>query len=122
MKKKIIKSAIIALIITFIVTGINLIYFKINGKLLLGITVPGGDCIAYYGFGLYILEIFTESINGSGGVSTKVSFDFISMLGLFILLFCVISAISIIVDKSMVKNNTVDTKPNPKHYFNNDNQ
>lgn len=100
MKKKVVFSFIISLIINSICLLINLFCAVVFKFLPLSIKMSGGEWIGYYGFGISLEKIFGITINESGFVSNKIGFDLLSYLIPFIIIFIIVLIIKIIISKT----------------------
>ncbi len=107
MKKVIISSIIIALVLTIVCGLVNYICATFLGFAPLSVEISGGDCIEYIGFGVNFLKLFPLSVEGtSGDTVTKVNLDFISFIISFVIIFAVVFIISLIIYKSKNKKAT----------------
>ena len=81
------KSSIYSFIITLLGCFINLVSIKIfNIVPPLALTIPGGDCIDYIGFGIDALKVFPLTDGSSISVQPiDVSFSIISFISSFII-------------------------------------
>ena len=100
MKNNITFSAIVSIIITSIGLFINLIcsfFFKFAP---LTLKIYGGELIEHIGFGINFIKIFVLSPQTeSGGISTNIQFDFISLLASFVIIFVVVLIIKTFANK-----------------------
>ena len=100
MKKNIKFSVIASLILTSIGLLVNLICSLIFKFAPFTLTISGGEAIEHVGFGIDFLEIFSMSASTeSGGISTNVQFDLISLLVSFSIMFVVILVVKNIIGK-----------------------
>ena len=101
------KSSIYSFIITLLGCFINLVSIKIfNIVPPLALTIPGGDCIDYIGFGIDALKVFPLTDGSSISVQPiDVSFSIISFISSFIILFLIFLIILIIKNKLINKKN-----------------
>lgn len=99
------KSSIYSFIITLLGCLINLVSIKIfNIVPPLALTIPGGDCIDYIGFGIDALKVFPLTDGSSISVQPiDVSFSIISFISSFIILFLIFLIILIIKNKLINK-------------------
>ena len=99
------KSSIYSFIITLLGCLINLVSIKIfNIVPPLAVTIPGGDCIDYIGFGIDALKVFPLTDGSSINVQPiDVSFSIISFISSFIILFLIFLIILIIKNKLINK-------------------
>jgi len=104
MKKIVIPSAI-----TFAINGIlfaaNMIFANFFHFLPIGLTIPGGDCVEYIGFGVELLKLYTFGLDTDKvGTIYEVSFNFASLIIPLILIFVISFVITyIIIDKKEEK-------------------
>ena len=99
MKKNIIISLIASVSINAVCLVINLICALNAHFLPLGLYYPGGDCVEYIGFGINLLQIFAFSPEGKGGSFYEVSFNLPSLIVPLILIFILVLAICILINK-----------------------
>lgn len=92
-KKMLIKSSLYSMAITLILVLVNLINYFINHKLLFASRILGGDCMEYQSIGLFLLEVYPQSLPGQSSVHRTLSFDPVSFLITFAVLFLVIFAV-----------------------------
>lgn len=99
-KKNIITSGIISIIINTICLIINLVCSLTINTIPLGISFAGGDCIEHIGFGIYMIETFVFGLKEEFvGTSTSIEFNLISLLVPLILIFIITFVIMIIISK-----------------------
>lgn len=103
MKKCLIISGISSFAITIICFVINLVCSSTMHILPLGFTLPGGECIEHFGFGVELLELFPLTIGDKPGVSYRVSINIFGLLIYLIVLFIIIFVISLIINKLFSK-------------------
>ena len=104
MKKNVIISTIITIVINVICFIINLICAYANGSIPLGIKVSGGEMTSYSGFGVYLRKIYPLTTIESGEtVSTTIGFNFLSLLLTLVLIFVVALIIVSIIRKKKAK-------------------
>ena len=89
MKKILIRSALVSLVVTISGMLVNLVSYFSSNKLLFAIRHVGGDCFEYQGFGLFLLEVYPQTAEGAASVHRHLSFDPISFLITFVVLFAV---------------------------------
>ena len=100
MKKNVIISTIITIVINAICFITNLICAYVNGAIPLGIKIPGGEMTSYSGFGVYLEKIYSLTTVESGEkVSTTIGFSFLSLLLTLVLIFVVVLIIVSIIRK-----------------------
>ena len=85
MKFNIKKSMVVALITTTLINSAlfiaNLMSAYLNGKLLFGKEISGGECIEYIGFGVRILKIYSfGTIETANQTTTHIYFHPASIL------------------------------------------
>ena len=100
------KSSIYSFIITLLGCLVNLISIKIfNIVPPLALTIPGGDCIDYIGFGIDALKVFplTDDPSSISVQQIYVSFNIMSFISSFIILFLIFLIILIIKNKLINK-------------------
>lgn len=97
------KRLLISFIITFGINALGLIINLITSltihKLFLGVSVPGGDCIEYFGFGIELLDMFAWGPPDKVGVFHEVSFSIGSLIFSFIPIFIIVFIICTIISK-----------------------
>ena len=86
--KRTVISAVFSLIITSIGLIVNLIWYRLNGRLLLGIMMYGGEIVIQSGFGLMFRHIY--SMRPDGTDSIRLSFDLLNFIMTFIVVFAII--------------------------------
>ena len=89
MKKILIRSSLYSLAVTVVGMLVNLFSYFSSNKLLFAIRYMGGDCIEYQGFGLFLLEVYPMTVEGAASVHRHLSFDPVSFLITFVVLFAV---------------------------------
>ena len=89
MKKILIRSALFSLAVTIGGMLVNLFSYFGSNKLLFAVRYMGGDCFEYQGFGLFLLEVYPETVEGGASVHRHLSFDPVSFLITFAVLFAV---------------------------------
>ena len=87
MKKILIRSSLYSLAVTVAGMLVNLFSYFGSNRLLFAIRHMGGDCIEYQGFGLFLLEVYPMTVEGAASVHRHLSFDPISFLITFAVLF-----------------------------------
>ena len=87
MKKILIRSSLYSLAVTVVGMLVNLFSYFSSYQLLFAIRHMGGDCIEYQGFGLFLLEVYPMTVEGAASVHRHLSFDPISFLITFAVLF-----------------------------------
>ena len=92
-KKMLIKSSLYSLAITLFLVLVNLVYYFANHNLLFASRTLGGDCMEYRSIGLFLLEVYPQSLPGQASVHRTLSFDPVSFLITFAVLFLVIFAV-----------------------------
>ncbi len=91
MKKNITISLIVSVATSVILMVLNRIYAAITGHIL-GITIPGGDCVEKIGFGWNELTLFPEMTVEEAAnwmPETRLGFDIISFVVTILILFLV---------------------------------
>ena len=97
MKKNVVFSAILSLILTSIGLLTNLICSLAFKFAPLTFPISGGDSKIHTGFGIDFIEIFSLSPNG--GNSTTFNFNLISLIVSFAIIFVIVLIIKTIVSK-----------------------
>ena len=105
MKKNVIISSVITIVINAICFITNLICANVYGSIPLGIKISGGEMTRYSGFGVYLEKIYPLTTVESGEkVSTTIGFSLFSLLLTLVLVFVVaLIIVSIIRRKKNVK-------------------
>ena len=99
MKKKLLKAFVISLIINILLFSINMFSANIFHKLPISLSIPGGECVEYIGFGAYLLIIFPMVSYGDASVSYHIGFNLISFIIPVIVMFLLIFVFEIIISK-----------------------
>lgn len=86
--KRTVISAVFSLILTSVGLIVNLIWYRLNGRLLLGIRMYGGEIVIQSGFGLMFRHIY--SMRPDGADSIRLSFDLLNFIMTFIAIFAII--------------------------------
>ena len=105
MKKKLLKTGIISLVITIVLMIINLISANVFHTMPLSVTFPGGECTEYIGLGVIFLVIYPMTDGTGPSIIYRVGFDFPSFIITFIILFVLIFLIGFIIGKIKKKGN-----------------
>ena len=84
MKKKIISSALISIVINVIIFLINLICANMFHFLPFSYSLAGGECIEHIGFGIDLIEIFAFTTSGSASNTYQISFNILSIIQIII--------------------------------------
>ena len=105
MKKKLLIAFIVSLVINLLLFSINMVSANMFHKLPIGQAIPGGECIEYIGFGVYLLAVFPMTADGGASVSYNIGFSFISFIIPLIVIFILVFIIELIIDKIRSKKN-----------------
>ena len=105
MKKKILIACIVSVVINLILFGVNLVGANVFHSVPFAKSIPGGECIEYIGFGVYLLEIFPMTADGGVSVSYQIGFHFMSLLIPLIVIFLLTFGILLLIDKLRGKKN-----------------
>lgn len=105
MRKKLLIACTVSLIINILLFSINMVGANMFHKLPIGKAIPGGECIEYIGFGVYLLAVFPMTADGGASVSYSVGFSFISFIIPLIVIFLLTFVILILIDKLRRKKN-----------------
>ncbi len=99
MKKVILKSAVIAMVVTILLCVMNWLIAAISGKPI-GITIWGGEYSARYGFGV-LLETFypLTTVDTPIQSTSNISFDPVSFLVTILIVFVVSMVVGTILRK-----------------------
>ena len=89
--KRTVISAVFSLILTSVGLVINLIWYRLNGRLLLGVRMYGGEIVIQSGFGLLYRHIYSMAIDGHDTISLR--FDILSFILTFIVIFAAVFVI-----------------------------
>lgn len=100
MKKILIKTSILTLIINLLLFGINFACAHLFHVLPLAVTIPGGDCIEHIGFGVELLEVFVmSSIYSSASNQITIALNIPSLIISLIITFITALIIYLIINK-----------------------
>ena len=105
MKKKLLIAFIVSLVINLLLFSINMVSANIFHKLPVSKAIPGGECVEYIGFGVYLLVIYPMTYDGGPSVSYNIGFSFISFIIPLIVMFILVFIIELIIDKIRSKKN-----------------
>ena len=106
MKRSLLLAAIAAAVSIFVnMAGFltNLIAYHTTGNLVFYKVIPGGEWVGYYGFGLLKNKTFPMTIAGDPHANGEVwlSFDpaglFMTVLGVFVLLFVILILVNLVI-------------------------
>jgi hypothetical protein len=97
MKKKLILSSIITIIINAVLCIVNLIFALTTNTLPLAYSMSGGDAIIKTGFGIELTKIYSIVPANQSGVSANVSFDIVSLLIGIVAIFIIVFVIVLII-------------------------
>lgn len=103
MKKKISISLLISVVISVILLVINRICAAITGHIV-GMTIPGGDCIEKIGFGWYELTVYGEMTAeqaASWSPKPDINFDILSFGVTTLILFIIVLVICVLTRKKL---------------------
>ncbi len=98
MKKNIISSVILSLIINLICLLINLIFVISFNTVPLGVTISGGEWIGRYGFGFLLEQIYPLGVVGDVSSKIMISLNLESFLIPFIVVFATVLIFKIIIN------------------------
>ena len=103
MKRRVIVSSIISVIITAILCGINWLNVVITGNIW-GIEILGGEYVEWRGFGVVKGKTYPEfHVDNPIESTVNYGFDIFSLMGTLIISFIIISTISIVLEKRREK-------------------
>ena len=90
MKKNVFISFIISLVINLLCLTINLIFAFTSQTLPLSFKIQGGEIVQHFGFGILLEEFYPISSSMQSSVNINISFDFISLLIPFLIIFVIV--------------------------------
>ncbi len=99
MKKNLITSIIISIVINVICTLTNFICAHFFDFLPLGLKTDGGEYISYSGFGILLEKFYSLSLPEDAKYSSKVSFNILSFIIYFIIIFIIVFLIIYLIKK-----------------------
>lgn len=105
MKKKLLIAFIVSLVINLLLFSINMVGANIFHKLPVSKAIPGGECVEYIGFGVYLLAVFPMTADGGASVTYSVGFSLISFIIPLIVIFILVFIIELIINKIRSKKN-----------------
>lgn len=104
MKRNIIISVLISIVVNMLAFIINFACGYFNGFLPLSTNLGGGDAVISVGFGIKLTKFYPEILNGveNATANDKIDFDPISLIITFVLLFIIVFIIKSIITKKKV--------------------
>ena len=99
MKKNIIKSAIISLIITSIGCLANFLCAKLGDFLLIRVSSDGGEYTGEIGFGILLEKFYPLTDDPSVGTIRHLSFSIVNFLLYLVIIFIIVFATTFVINK-----------------------